>query len=278
MAVKDQKFYWLKLKVEFMTGEVIDFLMSQKNGANYVVLYQMLCVKTINTEGELVTKLGDILVPFDVDKIQRECKWFDRDTIIVAMELYKKLGLLYEQENGIIKIANFDGIVGNETYWSKQKRLSSERKKINKSDNVGNELEKIQQSLISNISNSYSNEIKEIIDYLNSKLGTNYKTNTEKTRNLIIARLKEKFTVADFKTVIDKKTAQWKGNSEMECYLRPETLFCAKHFESYLNEIANIPKENTNKRKSGNNDFMTHQYTEEDYKRVLVNFDDYEDK
>ena len=50
MAEKDKIFYWLKLKSEFMNGEIVDFLMSQKNGANYVVLYQMLCIKTINTK------------------------------------------------------------------------------------------------------------------------------------------------------------------------------------------------------------------------------------
>ena len=108
MAEKDKIFYWLKLKSEFMNGEIVDFLMSQKNGANYVVLYQMLCIKTINTKGELATQLGDILVPYNVEKIQRDLKWFDIDTVRVALELYKKLGLVYVQENGIIKISNFE--------------------------------------------------------------------------------------------------------------------------------------------------------------------------
>lgn len=124
-----KRFYWLKLKTEFMTGDIIDFLMSQKNGANYVVLYQMLCVKTINTKGELVTKIGEVLIPYDAEKIQRECKWFDIDTIVVAMELYKKLGLVYEQENGIIAISDFEEIVGNETYWAKVKRIEREKNK-----------------------------------------------------------------------------------------------------------------------------------------------------
>mgnify|MGYP000051898394 CR=1 FL=1 len=43
-----KRFYWIKLKDSFMNSEVVDFLMSQPNGANYVVLYQMLCLKTIN--------------------------------------------------------------------------------------------------------------------------------------------------------------------------------------------------------------------------------------
>ena len=74
----------------------------------------------------------------------------------------------------------------------------------------------------------------EIIDYLNFKCGTNYKSSTTKTKKLIKARLNEKFTLEDFKTVIDKKTKEWKG-TEYEKFLRPETLFGTK-FEGYLNQ------------------------------------------
>lgn len=121
-----KRFYWLKLKPEFMQGDLVDFLMSQKNGANYVVLYQMLCVKAINTNGELVSNIGEILIPYDAEKIQRECKWFDIDTIVIAIELYKKLGLVYEQANGVLTISNFSEIVGGETYWAKIKRIERE--------------------------------------------------------------------------------------------------------------------------------------------------------
>ena len=74
---------------------------------------------------------------------------------------------------------------------------------------------------------------KAIIDRLNEKAGTKYRAGTESTARHIRARLKEGYTVDDFFTVIDKKVAEWKG-SNMEKYLRPETLFGAK-FESYLN-------------------------------------------
>ena len=74
----------------------------------------------------------------------------------------------------------------------------------------------------------------EIVDYLNAKAGTRYKASTASTRKLIKARLKEGFTIEDFKAVIDKKCAEWLTNSKMEQYLRPETLFGSK-FEGYLN-------------------------------------------
>lgn len=81
----------------------------------------------------------------------------------------------------------------------------------------------------------YKDEIKEIIDYLNSKLGSNYRYKTESTNKLIRARLNEDFTVADFKQVIDTKYASWINKPEMVGYLRPSTLFGNK-FEQYLNE------------------------------------------
>ena len=77
--------------------------------------------------------------------------------------------------------------------------------------------------------------IKEVIEYLNGVLGTHYKDSTDKNKSLIRARLREGFTVEDFKVVIDKKASAWLTDPQMQKYLRPETLFGTK-FESYLNE------------------------------------------
>lgn len=121
-----KKFYWIKIKDSFMTSDKVDFLMSQKNGANYVVLYQMLCLKTINTDGELARSLGEIIMPFDELKIQRDCKYFEIDTIRIALELYKKLGMIYNNDNGILQITDFKNMVGSETDYAAQKRIQRE--------------------------------------------------------------------------------------------------------------------------------------------------------
>lgn len=78
-------------------------------------------------------------------------------------------------------------------------------------------------------------DIKEIVEYLNLVSGSSYRVSTPKTRTLIRARMKEGFTVEDFKTVIDKKVRDWSGDAKMQKFLRPETLFGTK-FEGYLNE------------------------------------------
>ena len=163
MAEKDKVFYWIKLRKEFMNSETIDFLMSQKNGANYVVLYQMLIMQTLNTEGKLCNVIGECIVPFNAEKIQRDCKWFDIDTVRVAMELYAKLGLIYKNEDDILTIADFDNMVGSETYWAKIKRLQRENK------DVGQFPTNVQNPLISNISNLKSNNIDNNIERNNIK-------------------------------------------------------------------------------------------------------------
>lgn len=75
---------------------------------------------------------------------------------------------------------------------------------------------------------------KKIIEYLNSRLNTNYKSTSKKTQSLVRSRLRDGYTVDDFKRVIDIKSDEWL-NTSMSKYLRPETLFSNK-FESYLNQ------------------------------------------
>lgn len=126
---------------------------------------------------------------------------------------------------GYIEMAGFDG----------KKRILKSRLSKNESQtfkNLNADIKKVKH-------NNIDNKIVNIINYLNEKLGTKYKANTKATKSIIKARLDEGFTVEDFKKVIDKKVSQWKG-TEMEQYLRPQTLFGTK-MESYLNQ--NIVKE-----------------------------------
>lgn len=79
----------------------------------------------------------------------------------------------------------------------------------------------------------------EIIDYLNEKAGKKFKVN-DKTKAHINARVNDGYTLPDFRAVIEKKVAEWKG-TEMDKFLRPETLFGTK-FESYLNQNETVKK------------------------------------
>lgn len=128
-------------------------------------------------------------------------------------------------ELGYVCLKSFDG----RTRILKSRLLKNEKQTLNdlnsdfKNFKHNNKYNKINNNI------DYNN----IIVYLNEKAKTNYKPTTPKTQSLIRARVNEGFTKEDFKKVIDNKTAEWLG-SDMEKYLRPETLFGTK-FESYLN-------------------------------------------
>ena len=135
---EQKRFYWIKLKEEFFRdNEPIDWLISQKNGCEYIVLYLKLCLMTANKNGRLAMQIGEMIVPYDVNKISRDTK-FDIDTVIVAMELFQKIGLIYEETDGVLKIPYVDEIVGSEAgnpNAQRQKRFR-ERKKQKKLESV----------------------------------------------------------------------------------------------------------------------------------------------
>lgn len=123
-----KRFYWMKLKESFMTSDTIDYFMSQPDGANYVVLYQMLCLKTINTDGRLSRQIGEVVIKYDIPKIQRDLKWFSADTIRVALNLYKSFGLVYEDVDGVLVLSDHGNLVGSETDAAARMRSSRSRK------------------------------------------------------------------------------------------------------------------------------------------------------
>lgn len=270
--MKDNKrYYWIKLKTDFFNQETIDFLLSQKNGCQYIVLYQMLCLKTANTNGEMASRIGEMIVPYDINKIVRDTKYFDFDTVTVALELFKQLGLIYEEDNHVLKIANFDEMVGSEAANAnaqRQKRFRERRKNkelpvtnsnaLNNDSNVTKNNEEIEyrdksvdiryksidkekdkEIIISPAEAEHNIPYQEIIDYLNLRTGANYRSSTQKTKALIKARFNDGFNLEDFKQVIDKKCVEWLKDNNMNKYLRPETLFGSK-FESYLNQKSKI--------------------------------------
>ncbi|WP_298595127.1 phage replisome organizer N-terminal domain-containing protein [uncultured Mitsuokella sp.] len=122
----DKRYYWIKIKSDFFDLPTIDWLQDQKNGCEYIVLYQKLCLLSANSGGELVRKIGDMIIPYDVKKIA-EVTRFKFDTVVVAMELYKKIGLIVEREDGVFVVAGIGEMVGSETKWAEKKRLQRDK-------------------------------------------------------------------------------------------------------------------------------------------------------
>lgn len=133
---EQKRFYWIKLKESFfINNEVTDWIISQPNGCEYIVLYLKLCILTANKGGRLAMEIGEMLIPYDAQKIAADTK-FDIDTVIVAMELFRKIGLIYEEEDGILKIPYVEEVVGSETPAAIRKRKSRAQKSLNGGESV----------------------------------------------------------------------------------------------------------------------------------------------
>ncbi|MEG2398629.1 MAG: conserved phage C-terminal domain-containing protein [Hafnia sp.] len=72
-----------------------------------------------------------------------------------------------------------------------------------------------------------------VLTHLNQISGSRYQKSKTALEN-IRARLREGYSVADLQLVIDLKHEHWHENDEQYQYMRPETLFGPKKFESYL--------------------------------------------
>lgn len=207
MAEKDKFFYWMKLKEEFLNSDEVDFLMSQKNGADYVVLYLILVKNTFGTHGRLCGFAGEYIVPFDEQKIQREAKWFSIDTVRVALHLYMKLGLIYQDKDGILTITDFEEMVGSESYWAGKKRLQRARKKlpqIEEKTTVGQPLDNVQD----NVRQDIRHKTLEVLDetyscsrILNEKLNVSNSVRTH-TREELLQHLKTSCNLETYRAYI----------------------------------------------------------------------------
>ena len=162
----------------------------------------------------------------------------------------EEMALLTEKDNGaysLISDEQFDECQANVRQMT-DKCPSNDRQLTGKCQHRIGEYSIVEDSIEvveDNIKNNVADYVHQIIDYLNLKIGARYRPNSKSTQSHIKARLKEGYSLQDFLTVIDKKCSEWRGTN-MEQYLRPETLFGTK-FEGYLNSkvnpVANQPQQ-----------------------------------
>jgi len=110
---KETKFYWLQLKEDFFEDDAIEWLEEQKpNGRDYAYFYLKLCLKSLKSNGILIRQVGNILIPYDNKKLA-ELTRMDFDTVTVAMELLKQIGLIKILENGEIYLTQLENLIGS---------------------------------------------------------------------------------------------------------------------------------------------------------------------
>lgn len=247
---------WIKLKVGMFDDSKIKYIEALPDRDTIITIW----VKLLTLAGKY-NEQGYIMLsenlPYNEEMLANE---FNRplNSVRLAIQTFQKLGMV--EDVGALRITNWEkhqNIEGLEKIRKqtrervrkhrKQQQLEDCNVTVTQGNATEEELEEeleLEEEVKTLSSNSTVYPYKNVIDYLNQKTGKHYKATTRKTKDLIKARCNEKFNEQDFKTVIDNKVTEWQGTN-MEKYLRPETLFGTK-FESYLNQEVNNNEPNDN--------------------------------
>lgn len=212
----------------------------------------------VNNQGFLVNdefafrNYEDIAIVLDrtTEEVEMCIKWFVTEGM---MKIIDDIFLIsnwekYQNTEGLEKI-RLQNKERQQRFRENKKKLSLELKEEEKQNSnvthnvivtkpsISNSLSLISNSL-NNKPNTNNTIIKEhiniIIEYLNIKARKKFK-NVESNAKFIRARFEKGYTVDDLKQVIDTKVADWL-DTEQAKYLRPETLFNATKFQSYINQ------------------------------------------
>lgn len=241
----NKKYYYLRLKDNFFDSDELKILESMKDGYLYSNILLKLYLRSLKNDGKLVV---NDRIPYNTEMLA-SVTGHQIGTVKQALSIFKDLGLIDVLENGAIYMLDIQNFIGRGSSEADRKRAYRQRIEIDRtnvrqiSDKTPPEIEieiEIEKELeIDNkncrLSDKSSTVVSEIIDYLNQKTGKHFRKSIANTARNINARIKEGFTVDDFKAVIDKKVIEWGKDERMKQYLRPQTLFGTK-FESYLNQ------------------------------------------
>ena len=259
---------WIKIVTDIFDDEKMLLIESMPEADSIIVIwFKLLCMAgKQNNSG--VFMLNDRIAYTD----EMLATVFRRplNTVRLALRTFEQYGMIEIVDN-VVTIPN----------WEKHQSLDKiEQAKAKNRQRVAAHRERQKMLAAGNACNDYSNvtvtpsndadidkekdkEIEKesrkelsasIIARLNEKAGTAYRSSSKATQSHINARLADGFTEQDFYEVIDKKCAEWKG-TDMEKYLRPETLFGSK-FENYLNAPAQQPPKGKQSKKDDTDDFM----------------------
>ena len=117
----NKRYYWLKLPKDFFQSETMRWLEEQPNGIYYSIFYLKLCLMSMNDNGMLIRRVGEMYIPYDVKRLS-ELTNINSDTIMVAIQLLQKVGLLEILDNGAFYLNQVKNMVGSETESAKRVR------------------------------------------------------------------------------------------------------------------------------------------------------------
>lgn len=129
----EKKYFWMRLKADFFEDDAVDYILEQENGADYILIYLRLCLKSLKTDGLLYRSLGDEIVPYTTEKISKMLN-VASPLVTHALRHLRHAGLIRVTEGDILSFPQVRELVGSEAannHAQRQKRYR-ERKRLEK--------------------------------------------------------------------------------------------------------------------------------------------------
>ncbi|HFH6894964.1 TPA: phage replisome organizer N-terminal domain-containing protein [Streptococcus agalactiae] len=270
----NKKYYYLKLKENFFESDEAIILESMPDGYIYSNILLKLYLRSLKNDGLLMfnnlipynAQMLATITRHQVGTIEKAIQIFRDLQLIEILDN----GAIYmtniqnfvgksssqadymrnyrEKKGGLTNVNQKSYICEPEIEIEKEKERELDKEKereLDKEKEYNVEQSTTEYTFPSWLESEYVEQVKKgnpknfdyriPIAYLNQKTNSNYKF-VDSNTNLVKSRLKDKYTLNDFKIVIDKKTAEWGKDASWSKYLRPSTLFNASKFESYLNQ------------------------------------------
>jgi len=178
-----------------------------------------------------------------LDSLARKAgKGISKQNVRTAIARFKKLEFLtceVTNQNRLISICNYSQYQDSENGPNKQanSQLTSGQHSPNKRLTPNNNDNNV------NKDNKRLGIAKQAIIYLNEKTNSKYDPEKTASTKYATARIRaDKWTLDEFKAVIDLKVKDWANNDDMRQYLRPSTLFNSVKGPEYLQAAKAIKK------------------------------------
>jgi predicted phage replisome organizer len=121
------RYYWLRLKTNFFENDDIKVIESQPNGAQYIIFWQKLMLKSIEqVEPGLLRYKEEI--PYD-ERTLATVTNTDVDVVRSAVKLFAELHMVERRSNGDLWIAGVQDLVGSEVNSAERMRRLRERQR-----------------------------------------------------------------------------------------------------------------------------------------------------
>ena len=258
MAYNKTEIFFFQKPENYYRQDFVRKIRAEKNGFEYLTLYEEMLTESLNKDGVLANFFGDEMIPYSTKEL---ATIFNHKESIIknGLDIFQKYKIIEKKDDGSYFIPDAleytkRTTVGAEDKKNKRKNKKDEEEKadiclqdsedicptyIEQETNIKKEIEinnNINNDINTNIQldNQYDDAIKEIIDYLNIKSNKKFTTKNDFANKWIIELLESDYTINDFKKVIDNKVNEWVDDPDNRKYLRPGTLFNPNNFSKFL--------------------------------------------